>query len=408
MGYRYRERRIAGNPGSITLASGATAPGAHYDQFLGKCEDTTGNFGGDNPLSMRKIFTKFDPLSGVARSPSDGTELATYEAYVPEGIGFVFPLDAPTNDSLLVPNVLARSNPSRPYVDTGVFLGELRDFPQMGKSLWFAAKRLVRETDQSLSRIRRLDLSFRRAAMEVISNPDEYFIATQFGYLPFVSDVMKYCNAGDVIQKRAHELKQARANGYSTRRVTLDQGEEHSVVPRHRLTSYGPSLYGEKVEASSFVRWGVGKWTLNPDGPLARVSTDSQMMALTRRAVYGADVDASTAWNLIPWSWLIDWASNAGDWIEASRNTLGFSREGTTTIMTRGTGLLSIRRKPGISDFYTEVHGGNFDYIFDRKLRTVHSSYDIPQLSVPILSGRQTAILGSLMTLRARGVVKPH
>lgn len=407
MGYRYREQIIPGTPGSMSMDElGYSIPGAEYTRLLFKCEDVTGNRDGDNPLSMRKVTTRFDPLNGPAKRPSDGRTIATCSAYVPEGIGYPFPMDAPDSDSLHVPSVLARSNPSRPYVDTGVFLGELRDFPAMGKSLWDASRRIVRSIDKSLSRIDRLNLSFKKAALEVFSNPDEYFIATQFGYLPFISDVMKYCNAGEQIQKRAEELKRARATGNSSKRVSLDSDQVHSVDPRYRLSSLGVSFYAELVVASSYKRWGVGKWSLEPDGPLARVNTTSELMALTRRAVYGADVDASTAWNLMPWSWLIDWASNAGDWIESSRNTLGFSRSGTTTIMTQGIGLWSTRRKPGIHDFYADVTGGNFDITFDRKLRTVHSSYDMPSLSIPILTGKQTAILGSLATLRARGIVR--
>lgn len=400
---RYRELKVGGPGGSMTLASGTYVPGDSIDRLYKRMDDTYGNRKGENPMRISIISRNLEPLSGVAKRPSDGSPIATLNGYIPEGLGLTVSLAPTTPDSLHVPRVLAGSNPSRPYVDTGVFLGELRDFPSMGKSIWETAGRLVKGLDRRLSRLERLNMSFKNAAREVFTNPDEHFIATQFGYLPFISDVQKYCNAAQVVTKRAEELRNLKSTGTSSRRVGIDSNYSHTLNPRYRLSSLGVSFYAELVTARSYKRWGVGKWYLQPNGALARVNTDSQMLALTRRAVYGADVDASTAWNLMPWSWLIDWASNAGDWIESSRNTIGASPSGKVCIMTNQIGLWSTRRTPGIHDFYSDVMGGNFDVVNEIKNRTVHSSFDLPQLSIPILSGRQSAILGSLATLRAKG-----
>lgn len=400
---RYREQRIPQPPGEMTLASGAKISGRSTDALYKRMDDVTGNRFGENPLRISTITRKLDTLSGVAKNPATGVEIANLSAYVPEGIGLETSLAPTTPDSLHVPRVLAGSNPSRPYVDTGVFLGELRDFPSMGRSIWETARRLVKDLDKRLTRLERLNLSFKNAAREVFTNPDEHFIATQFGYLPFISDVQKYCNAGQVVAKRAQELKNLKSSGMSSRRVGIDSNQSHTLNPRYRLSSLGVSFYAELVTAKSYKRWGVGKWYLQPDGSLARVNSEQEMFTLARRAVYGADVDASTAWNLMPWSWLIDWASNAGDWIESSRNTIGAKPSGKVCIMTNQIGLWSTRRKPGVHDFYTDVTGGNFDIVNEIKNRSVHSSFDLPQLSLPILSGRQSAILGSLATLRAKG-----
>lgn len=387
----------------MILSSGATVQGYALESLYKRMDDVTGNRKGENPLRISIITRKMEGLSGIAKTPSTGVELATLSAYVPAGVSLEVSMSPTTPDSLHVPKVLSGSNPSRPYVDTGVFIGELRDFPSMGRSIWETARRLVKDLDKRLTRLERLNLSFKNAAREVFTNPDEHFIATQFGYLPFISDVQKFCNAGEVVAKRARELKNLKSTGMSSRRVGIDSNQSHSLNPRYRLSSLGVSFYAELVKAQSYRRWGVGKWYLQPEGSLARVNSETSMFTLARRAVYGADVDASTAWNLMPWSWLVDWASNAGDWIESSRNTIGAKPSGKVCIMTNQIGLWSTRRKPGIHDLYTEVTGGNFDVVNEIKNRSVHSSFDLPQLSLPILSGRQSAILGSLATLRAKG-----
>lgn len=44
------------------------------------------------------------------------------------------------------------------------------------------------------------------------------------------------------------------------------------------------------------------------------------MRNLARDAVLGLTLDASTAWEKIPWSWLVDYFSNIGKYLAAHRN----------------------------------------------------------------------------------------
>jgi len=39
----------------------------------------------------------------------------------------------------------------------------------------------------------------------------------------------------------------------------------------------------------------------------------SEWTKRTTRALYGANITPEVAWNLLPWSWLIDWFGNIGD-----------------------------------------------------------------------------------------------
>ncbi len=103
----------------------------------------------------------------------------------------------------------------------------------------------------------------------------------------------------------------------------------------------------------------------------------------------------------MPWSWLIDYFSNAGDWLETTRNIVGANRDGKTCIMTRSFAAESWRRQKG-DDVYSEITGGSFDIVYERKEREVFSSFNIPEVTIPILSARQSAILGALASMRAR------
>jgi hypothetical protein len=41
-----------------------------------------------------------------------------------------------------------------------------------------------------------------------------------------------------------------------------------------------------------------------------------------RRSLLGITIDASTVWELIPFSWLIDWGFNIGAFLKANRNII--------------------------------------------------------------------------------------
>lgn len=367
-----------------------------------KITDVTGGGYVDKSLTITSSKTiKCVPINGEIIDPANGVPLFQYNAFMPVGFGHIFASSylPPSNaSSFHVPRILAQANPSRPYVDTAVFVGELKDFPRMGRDIWQQANRLYKGMSRRLSHKERLDRAFKNAMSE-LTHADQHFVANQFGWLPFVNDVMKYTSVGDVVEKRFKQFKNMQRTGSSSRTITIENlhSNSTSTIP---LDTVWYTLRANLKRSHATRVWGSGKFILEDNSPL-RKADDQELMSLARRAVMGLHVDGSTAWNLMPWSWLIDWATNVGDLIESSRNIIGAKSSGSVCVMTRQSYATEVRMitPPGQS----KITGGNaIGLVLSRKREVFQTGFVLPEMGVQILNARQSAILASLATMRAK------
>ena len=122
--------------------------------------------------------------------------------------------------------------------------------------------------------------------------------------------------------------------------------------------------------------------------------TPNEVRRRAMKAVFGGTIDPATVWSALPWSWLIDWFSDVGDFLYSRRNVVGFE-PGLCYTMTH-----SIRG----TDHYISggTLKGSYDppvYLRESKTRTM-SSFAGPSAKVPFLAKRQIGILASLYILR--------
>ena len=357
----------------------------------------------DKPLSLTtvKVIT-CKPINGVLMDLAKQTPAYEFNSFIPQGFAsygngsYLIPSNS---SSFHVPKILMQSNPSRPYVDAGVFIGELRDFPSMGKAIWHNANRIYKGLGRrNMTHRERLDTAFRNSARE-LTNADEHFIANQFGWLPFVNDVFKFASVGEAIEKRVKELKNLQQRGSKSRTITLEtlQDNSKSQIP---INTTWASLNGTLRRSRSLRVWGSGRYTLEDSSPLKHADP-RELFALARKAVMGLHVDGSTAWNLMPWSWLIDWGSNTGDLIASTRNIVGAKASGGVCVMTRQSYATDVRliQPPG----QDKISGGVMQsLVLSRKREVYPSGFVLPEMGVQLLTARQSAILGSLATIRAK------
>lgn len=271
--------------------------------------------------------------------------------------------DADTPDGTHAATAVERSNPSRPIFAVPQMLYELRELPQ-----------LIRWTGEQLLG--------RKAAGA--------YLAWNFGAAPLISDLRKLWDFSKHAQRRLEQL-QSLFNGGLRRRVTIGSDNLGSG-------SYGPGLVGF-VGGSSTIngkvtwlttrkRWATVRW--EPDSPgiptpewLAEKAVDTAL----------GQVDLALIWELMPWSWLIDWCTSIGDFLSATRNAVG-AHPTRVCIMTHSQVELSyeITTKPS---FVTETNAGQARARFERKRRTVNLTPSL-NASLPFLTGKQLGILEAL------------
>lgn len=194
-----------------------------------------------------------------------------------------------------------RMVPVRPVLQMGVFLAELRDVPKM-----------LRSTQDILKTYMRGGVNY---------NPGGAWLNYQFGWKPFFDDILKLFNAAEQVDKKIAFLK--RENGQSLRRrIILGEGVDTWAIGSgvSQFSCLNPTIYTQayatpyyrsfwskegsyqyKLWASARFRYWIPPYRFN----------DSQF--LLRAQLMGLVPNLDLVYQVMPWSWLIDYFTNLGD-----------------------------------------------------------------------------------------------
>jgi hypothetical protein len=214
----------------------------------------------------------------------------------------------------------------------------------------------------------------------------------QFGWGPLIGDLVNLCSFNDQAHKRRKELNALFESGLRRKRLIFDGSTVSSgnvgVHSNHVSISY------RRTTTSVERVWGYVEWV--PTTPLPYSS--DEMLAFARRTVAGLYVDPSTVWEAIPWSWLIDYGSNVGEFLVATRNSVG-------AVPQR---IRIMRHRIGESLFEPNGPNSPFTSKYPKVKRYREQKSRVkasPSISahLPYLSMRQLSILGSIGVTRRAG-----
>lgn len=339
-----------------------------------RCEDVVGNFTGVNPLRIsHREFTKFKPLNGEQITTTRKFKDNIPDYYLSNAAAYNhLSVDLPPWGAT---ELMKRTNPSRPEVMLPVSIVELRELPA-----------LVRHLGRQLrpnGRPRNVPRSLAEANL-----------TWQFGWAPLIGDVNKLIQFSDITDSRVKELKKLTTSTGLRRRVKLGQGVTSQKTPSVTIQSVGTTYTAQVEKITSYLQWGTIRW--KSDNLLG--ASDAKLKSLARRAVLGLGTDmssiASNLWELIPWSWLIDYYANVGDYLQAHNNTVPSYPTGICVMTTMNTTTIF---KP---NSHSWLSGGDATISYITKDRDIRSA--ALAAGIPFLSGRQMSILGSLAVVRSK------
>lgn len=346
-----------------------TYNGSNLTTFYGRCQDTTELPPYTDPHTLLLYKQRVEPLRLNGEMPNASYTKKFY-GYNPTNMtGYQYAAAPPPVDWLYWKSkALAAANPFKPKVDLPLFLFELKDMPRMLRQLGDV-------------------LNGRSRAKDI---PGGY-LAYQFGWAPLFSDLSDLVNFGKAFNDKMRVLRKAQ-NG-ERRRLKLGETTSNSqwVYSASGGTplSYNLSVaQTKKLKVWATIRVRLKDPILVEDMPWEAV-----------KATLGLDLSAATIWNMIPWTWLMDYFFNIGTMMEARR---GYSRWSHHDLFIMATDSLEDKvigpygQVPGSMTY----SGGVRNYT--RKQRSFHGSD--PNLGVtfkPWLSGQQMSILGALVTAKA-------
>lgn len=263
-------------------------------------------------------------------------------------------------DADLATQAAARSNPSRPYVDV------VENVLQLGE-----LTHLIQRRGESL---------IREAGRENLRY--------QFGIAPLVGDLVKLSQFERILSDRVKELQRLQSANGLRRTVKLGAWSNTTQVGKV-MQSNMAFLTDTMTVTTTQQRKAHLRWIPSADfTPLSNYES----VRLAFRATMGLTIDAKTLWEILPWSWLIDWGSNVGDFFAAHRNIVPATLSGVHIM--RETRTEWVGR--GIYN-----SGGSMTPV--RAVvtsKTRNPSFVAPVAHFPILSGNQMGILASLAVTR--------
>lgn len=338
-----------------------------YDE---QCIDVDGDRETDHPLTLRTQSGYVTKITG-----SNGTRLykdwpIDYDrvTYVNNGA----PDGTPFSD--LVTAALAGMNPATSQVDLPVFIAELGDLPKLVKL----------QGRNVLERMAGANLNY------------------QFGWKPLISDLQKLYAFQMHVDKLADEINSLYESGGLRRRHTFEDEEtESSLSALRTLTStYGLSLKAKHLDRAVHETWATAKWI--PSNSLTSRLFGFKPGTPNRRKlikyVLGLHISqfTSSLWEGLPWSWMVDWFSDVGSFLQASNNSIamvsGHINFMRTTTVTREFSEIQKIPSEGWDPLSAEL---------EIKQRVLLNP--VPKVVFrSFLSKRKWSILGSLAVLRGR------
>jgi hypothetical protein len=212
--------------------------------------------------------------------------------------------------------------PTRPDFTAVSSLYELKDLlPGIKEALQDIRSRVRKES----SRIQRKSPAFGGTAADL-------YLAYKFGYEPLMKDIRTFFEAFSGRKKRFDQL--LRDEGKPVRRSVNLSGENRNKADTSSYTEYNTGAWNANafphqvtqcypqnasghstyVSGKSSRTWAEGKARyLLPPGP-----RDDQWNKALYRKIMGVDfMSPSQLYNMIPWSWLVDYFTGLGDFMSA-------------------------------------------------------------------------------------------
>lgn len=374
--FRSRSQSSTTNGGHYELSNGQSFARSDIYRTLDTCDDTVGWLNLENPFDLVKRET-----SGWTRDGDNGITGIGHRA-LHGRFGFVPTWPSPillpaVNVTEYATKLAANTNPARPSISIPNFIHELRDLPQL----------------------LRVD---GRSKLHSLANHN---LATQFGLLPTISDLKKLFSFLTIANKRGDEIKQLDENGGYRKQIRLDSfSEEWQDLSQTTIESSCGIVRSKIHRKETREVWGSIRWKPNTASLNFMLRSETGRSLIPPRWAYLFGLHptqiTSVIWEALPWSWLVDWSTNVGDYLVASNNSLAFV-DGPINVMVKDIYEVTYP----ITELSTWMFNAGFHSVVPTvtvtRKRRLQGSVGLTTY-LPFLSGRQLSILGSLAILKGR------
>lgn len=369
--------------------------------YTGRCEDVVENYPHDNPLTV-DVYANRPSIMGGQLVDSRGkiirrfTHVPMYyttHAVAPDpAYLFEYP-----DFSAEIPNWIALMNPSVPAMLLPAFLGEFRDFPSMLTQI----PNLIRAWGRRLLSGNPATRAAAGAALRsAFKDAGSAHLGVEFGWSPFLRDLANLLGFQKALQQRLLWLLQLFQGQSIKRRLQLPT--QRIILDPGIITTQSADALVRQNQVQVFLArsWVTTRW-VPLFGAMYRAMSFDEIYLRAHALTLGFSAWGLLLswWELLPWSWFIDWFANVGRKLNIVANSLVLRLESCCYCRTSSVEcFFTPTEKPS----WLTISGS--DYLYRRrKERRVLSTAGLlsPTPSLPAFTGRQLGILAALFAARS-------
>lgn len=272
---------------------------------------------------------------------------------------------------------LASLNPNRPNVDLPVSILELRELPELLRD----GGRILFKNGNHVKRAAKANL------------------VAQFGIAPIVSDIGTLLDFTELVARREAYLR--RLNTAKPVRIKRKITQQHWAYTWANYEGWNTIATDSLTQGKVNLHYAITKeYWYSVRARLSVVLSEREIQTHAFRSMMGVDTGSlKQVWELLPWSWLIDWFTNMGDMLAAYRGGLPFEYEGLC-LMAKTQYDATVTFPNGLPDGLSASPSSPQGTSIRLQRTPVPVVWAFPQFRLPYLTNGQLSILSSLLTLR--------
>lgn len=166
-----------------------------------------------------------------------------------------------------------------------------------------------------------------REAGKFLQNPKRYsgprdlasqFLAVKFGWFPLIQDLKVLLNVQSYVEKRKKELHQLYYGNGLRRKRNVEEDTSEVNGFQYMTVGVGGTYTLKWSVFTKKKSWATIRW--RPTAPPKYHPADMRYNRQVRDLVLGLSVEGtiSGVWDVIPWTWLLDWFYNFGDMLNST------------------------------------------------------------------------------------------
>lgn len=383
-------RNVSRTGTAIRKASGTTlvniSQSGSAEVYRSTCTDVLGRKF-DHPLYIEKVSKEWSGLNGRVPANNFQTyrEYVNYDCYSTRADAAHINMSVPSENASMT-DAMARTNPSRSAVNIPAFLGELKDWSYLPANIRDKGRVLNNQLKTAKEQHKRGKYTPQKLA--------DAYLTWEFGIAPLIRDLQKIANFQASVDRKVKELDRLFSKGGMRRRVSIFTQSAQNDQNNFAIESALGVVFTTRIMTTTTMRrWATFRWLPLFDKPY---TDDASKRALASQLVAGMNVNGAVeaAWELMPWSWMIDWFTGMGTYLQAHNNSVP-AQCVNRCVMTHT--LTNVRYTR--TDNNVAYSGGEATFTRETKARSVGLGTSL-DVKLPFLSGNQLSILGSLSIAR--------